>query len=67
MATLEEYRAIGQKLRQRVFGPPTGAKSPTQELAPDLGRISDEVLFGQIWSELRDEVYAARQESERAR
>ena len=50
MATLEEYRAIGQTLRQRVFGPPTGARSPTQELAPDLGRISDEVLFGQIWS-----------------
>ncbi|HEV8355629.1 MAG TPA: hypothetical protein VGQ17_02570, partial [Gemmatimonadales bacterium] len=51
MATLDEYRAKGQALRQRVFGAPApGAKSPTQELAPDLGRISDEVLFGQIWS-----------------
>jgi 4-carboxymuconolactone decarboxylase len=52
VATLEELRAIGQKLRQRVFGAPApGApKSPTQELAPDLGRISDEVLFGQVWS-----------------
>ena len=51
MPTLEEHRARGQALRQKVFGAPTpGAKSPTQELAPDLGRISDEVLFGQIWS-----------------
>jgi 4-carboxymuconolactone decarboxylase len=50
MATLEELRAIGQKLRQRVFGPPTGAVSPSQELAPELGRISDEVLWAQIWS-----------------
>lgn len=51
MATLEEYRAAGQALRRRVFGAPqSGAKSPTQELAPDLGRISDEVLFGQVWS-----------------
>ena len=52
MPTLDEYRAIGQKLRQRVFGAPApgAAKSPTQELAPDLGRISDEVLFGQVWS-----------------
>jgi 4-carboxymuconolactone decarboxylase len=51
MPTLEEYRATGQALRRRVFGPPaSGVKSPTQELAPDLGRISDEVLFGQIWS-----------------
>jgi len=52
MATLEELRARGQALRQKVFGAPApGApKSPTQELAPDLGRISDEVLFGQIWS-----------------
>ncbi len=48
MATLEEYRDIGRQLRRRVFGTQTGAKSPTQELAPDLGRIS--VLFGQIWS-----------------
>ena len=39
MATLEEYRAAGQALRRRVFGAPqSGAKSPTQELAPDLGR-----------------------------
>src|SRR5262249_42241487 len=39
-------------LRQKVFGAPApGApKSPSQELAPDMGRISDEVLFGQIWS-----------------
>ena len=51
MRTLEEYRTAGQALRRQVFGAPTsGAKSPTQELAPDLGRISDEVLFGQIWS-----------------
>jgi 4-carboxymuconolactone decarboxylase len=52
MPTLDEYRALGQKLRQKVFGAPALAapKSPTQELAPDLGRISDEVLFGQIWS-----------------
>src|SRR4029450_2148511 len=51
MPTLEEYRATGQALRHRVFGAPaSGAKSPTQELAPDLGRISDEVLFGQVWS-----------------
>ena len=51
MPTLEEYRAAGQALRRRVFGAPQGgAKSPTQELAPDLGRISDEVLFGQVWS-----------------
>src|SRR5262249_487547 len=43
--------AAGQVLRRRVFGAPaSSAKSPTQELAPDLGRISDEVLFGQIWS-----------------
>ena len=52
MATQEELRAKGAALRQRVFGAPApGApKSPTQELAPDLGRISDEVLFGQVWS-----------------
>jgi 4-carboxymuconolactone decarboxylase len=52
MSTLDEYRAKGQALRQKVFGVPApGAKkSPTQELAPDLGRISDEVLFGQVWS-----------------
>ena len=50
MPTLDEYRAIGQALRQKIFGTPTGAKSPTQELAPELGRISDEVLFGQVWS-----------------
>ena len=52
MSTLDEYRAKGQALRQTVFGVPApGAKkSPTQELAPDLGRISDEVLFGQVWS-----------------
>jgi 4-carboxymuconolactone decarboxylase len=50
MATLEEYRAIGQKLRQRVFGAPAGPKSPSQELAPVLGQITDEVLWGQIWS-----------------
>src|SRR5439155_979668 len=42
MPTLDEYRAIGQALRQKIFGAPTGAKSPTQELAPELGRISDE-------------------------
>ena len=29
---------------------PGAPRSPSQELAPDLGRISDEVLFGQIWS-----------------
>jgi 4-carboxymuconolactone decarboxylase len=51
MSTLEEHRAKGQALRQRVFGTPRpGAKTPTQELAPLLGRLSDEVLFGQIWS-----------------
>ena len=52
MASLDELRAIGQTLRQWVFGAPApGApRSPTQELAPDLGRISDGVLFGQIWS-----------------
>jgi 4-carboxymuconolactone decarboxylase len=51
MPTLEEFRTIGQKLRQKIFGSPApGSRSPTQELAPDLGRISDEVLFGQIWS-----------------
>jgi 4-carboxymuconolactone decarboxylase len=51
MPTLEEYRAAGQALRRRVFGAPAAtAKSATQELAPDLVRISDEVLFGQVWS-----------------
>jgi 4-carboxymuconolactone decarboxylase len=52
MPTLDELRAKGQALRQKVFGAPApgAAKSPTQELAPDLGRISDEVLFGQVWS-----------------
>jgi 4-carboxymuconolactone decarboxylase len=50
--TLEELRAKGAALRQRVFGAPVpgASRSPSQELAPDLGRISDEVLFGQIWS-----------------
>jgi len=52
MPTLQEIRAKGAALRQRVFGPPVpGApKSPTAELAPDLGHFSDEVLFGQVWS-----------------
>jgi 4-carboxymuconolactone decarboxylase len=52
MPTLDELRAKGRALRQKVFGAPApgAATSPTQELAPDLGRISDEVLFGQIWS-----------------
>jgi 4-carboxymuconolactone decarboxylase len=51
MPTLDEYRAKGQALRARIFGAaPAGPRSPTQELAPDLGRLSDEVLFGQIWS-----------------
>lgn len=50
MPTLDEYRAAGQALRRRVFGPPAGPTSATQELAPDLGRLSDEVLFGQVWS-----------------
>ena len=51
MPTREEYRTTGQALRRRVFGAPVSStKSPTQELAPDLGRISDEVLFGQVWS-----------------
>ena len=51
VSTPDDDRARGQALRQKVFGVPApGAKSPSQELAPDLGRISDEVLFGQIWS-----------------
>jgi 4-carboxymuconolactone decarboxylase len=50
--TLDELRTRGQALRQKVFGTPVpGApKNPSQELAPDLGRISDEVLWAQIWS-----------------
>jgi 4-carboxymuconolactone decarboxylase len=52
MPTLEELRAKGAALRQQVFGTPAPGtpKSPTQELAPELGRISDAVLFGQVWS-----------------
>jgi len=52
MPSLEEIRAKGAALRQRVFGAPApGApKSPTAELAPDLGHFSDEVLFGQVWN-----------------
>ena len=50
MATLEEYHAAGQALRRRGFGASASAvKSPIQELAPDLGRIGDEVLVGQVY------------------
>ena len=54
MRTLEEYRTgdrgfaaggVVQRPRQAEL------ESPTQELAAStLGGISDEVLFGQIWS-----------------
>ena len=39
MPTIDEIRAKGAALRQRVLGPsaPGAPKSPTQELAPDLG------------------------------
>lgn len=48
----EELRQRGQELRRKIFGPPSPGqkKSPTAILAPDLARISDEVLMAQIWS-----------------
>lgn len=52
MSESESAAEAGRKVRDRVFGAPKpGAKpNPTIELAPDLRRIGDEVVFGQIWT-----------------
>lgn len=52
MADSNENLERGRALRQKVFGAPKpGApRSSAADLAPDLRRLSDEVLFGQVWS-----------------